>query len=577
MLTQLRAIFGAPNFPGDEDKTRKARYAHAIALTFVTITIVYETIVRMLVGYKAVSVVDLMILGLTATCIVSLLMLRKGYVYAASIVLVVLIWIVINSISATGYGARDSSFITNFTVVLMAGLLLSWQASLITTILSILSGFGLAYAEQNGLISHGDYPITAFAQDIAFVFGFNAVMIYLLINGLENALKRSRGSLETLEVTNIDLKHTQQELQHRTAELITVNQQLENRTEKLHAIAAITATAASIHNFERLIASIASIVSQRLGYYHVGVFLLDEQRQFLILRSASSETGLKMLVQGYRLHLGQKGVVGFAAQTGQPQTALRTKTDNEMIATESLPETQSQLALPLKSGDQIVGVLDLQSTEINAFGTADISTLSILADQIGIAIQNALLYERSERALREANAAFLSSSEKQWKGYAEKVRTRGYRYDGIKPEALRGAQHSKAEENAVLIPVQLRGQTIGRLRLKPSDTSREWSEDELAMAAATAERAALALEGARLLEEAQQRAARETFLSDVASKLSTSFQLDSILRDTVEELGQALHGSIVSFQLVNPSAPLNMEPSGMDDNSAPQKKSENGV
>lgn len=577
MLSQLRTFFAAPTFLGDEDKTRKARYAHAIALTFLTITIVYETVVRILVNYTAVSVVDLMIFGLTATCIVSLTMLRKGYVYAASIMLVVLIWAVINSISATGYGARDSSFITNFTVVLMAGLLLSWQASLLITILSILSGFGLAYAEQNGLISHGDYPITAFAQDIAFVFSFNAVMIYLLINGLENALKRSRGNLEKLEVTNIDLNRTQEELQHRTAELITVNQQLENRTEKLHAIAAVTATAASIHNFERLIASIASIVSQRLGYYHVGVFLLDENRQYVILRSSSSEAGLSMLAQGYRLPLGQKGAVGFAAQTGQPQIARHMNPVNELITSADLPNTQSELALPLKSGDEIVGVLDLQSTAANAFSTADISTLSILADQIGIALQNALLYERSERALREANAAFLSSSEKQWKGYAEKVRTKGYRYDGIKPEALKEAPRSKAEENAILIPVQLRGQTIGRLRLKPSDTSKQWSEDELAMAEATADRAALALEGARLLEEAEQRAAREALLSDIASKLSTSFQLDSILRDTVEELGQALHGSIVSFQLVNPSAPLGMDPTKIDDSSAEPKKPEKGI
>ena len=91
MLSQLRTIFAAPTFLGDEDKTRKALYAHAIAVSFLTITIVYETVVRILVHYKAVSVVDLMIFGLTATCIVSLMMLRKGYVYAASILLVVLI------------------------------------------------------------------------------------------------------------------------------------------------------------------------------------------------------------------------------------------------------------------------------------------------------------------------------------------------------------------------------------------------------------------------------------------------------------------------------------------------------
>ncbi|HEY3476772.1 MAG TPA: GAF domain-containing protein, partial [Anaerolineales bacterium] len=107
------------------------------------------------------------------------------------------------------------------------------------------------------------------------------------------------------------------------------------------------------------------------------------------------------------------------------------------------------------------------------------------------------------------------------------------------------------------IPVQLRGQTIGRLKLNSSNRLHEWTDDELGIVKATAERVSLALEGARLLEEAQKRAAREAFLSDVAAKLSTSFQLDSILRDTVQELGQTLKNSTVTFQLVDPAGSSN--------------------
>jgi len=559
MLNQVRTYLRAPTFPDDEDKTRKARYANAIALTFLAITIAYEVGIRALMGYRAFAIADLMIVGLTIVCISGLAMLRRGYVYAASVLLVVLIWAVTNSIAASGFGVQDASFITNFTIVLMAGLLLNWQAALSITILSIISGLGLAYAEQGGLINHPAYPITAFGRDIGIVFGFNAVMIYLLINGLENALKKSRGSLEKLETANIDLKRTQNELQHRTNELTVVNKQLENRTEKLRAIAAITATAASIHNFERLISSIASIVSQQLGYHHVGVFLLDEQKQYAILRSASSEGGLRMLSRGYRVLVGQPGLVGTAAHAGQPQIALDTQPSREFLARD-FTDTRSELVLPLKSGDQIIGVLDLQSDQSDAFSDDDVATLFILADQIGIDIQNALVYEQSQSALREANITFRQASEKEWKGYAETVQARGYRYDGIKPEPLKEPHPFSGQGNAVSIPVQLRGQTIGQLHLRPSDVSKEWTEDELAMAEATAERAALALEGARLLEEAQKRAARETFLSDMATKLSTSFQLDSILRDTVEELGQTLKGSTVSFQLINPSSPLFTEP-----------------
>jgi GAF domain-containing protein len=120
----------------------------------------------------------------------------------------------------------------------------------------------------------------------------------------------------------------------------------------------------------------------------------------------------------------------------------------------------------------------------------------------------------------------------------------------------------------------LRGQTIGNLKLKPVDASRNWNEDELAIIAATSERVALALEGSRLLDDAQKRATRETFLADVSAKLGASFQLDSILRDTVEELGKNLKGSTVSFQLVNPSATSSAAPQKSNGASASEEKAE---
>jgi GAF domain-containing protein len=117
---------------------------------------------------------------------------------------------------------------------------------------------------------------------------------------------------------------------------------------------------------------------------------------------------------------------------------------------------------------------------------------------------------------------------------------------------LKEAGEPASSSRAITIPIRLRGYAIGRLKLTPPDDSRRWTEDEIAMAEATAERVALALEGARLLEDAQRKAAREAFLSDISAKLGTSFQLDSILRDTVQELGENFGNATVSFQLVNP-------------------------
>jgi GAF domain-containing protein len=293
-------------------------------------------------------------------------------------------------------------------------------------------------------------------------------------------------------------------------------------------------------------------ISHRFEYYHTGIYLLDEPKQVAMLRAASSEGGIRMLKAGHRIITGSPGIVGFVTDRGEARIALDEGPRPIKFDNPDLPATRSQLVLPLKVKELVIGALDIQSVQPNAFTEEDVSILTILADQAAIAIQNAKSAEQAMAALRNAEIASRQMSSNAWQGYAKTREVRGYRYDGFKPEPLKEADNSSAAENAVTIPIRLRGQTIGRLKMNPPDNTRTWTEDEIAMAEATADRVALALEGARLLEDAQLKAARETFLSDLSAKLGTSFQLDSILRDTVQELGDNFKHATISFQLVNP-------------------------
>ncbi|HSK89240.1 MAG TPA: GAF domain-containing protein, partial [Anaerolineales bacterium] len=550
MLKQVIKILTPPIFPEDEDKTRRAFYAHWIALAFLAAVIGWEAWVRIFEGYFLFDLMDVLLTGIVGVCVAGLMRLRQGHVQSTAIMLVGLVWLATNVMAATGFGAKDATYIVNFAIILMAGLLLGLKASVIVTVLSVLSGFVLAYLEQSGQIAVGTYSVMSFAWNMLIIFMLNLIVIYMLISGLETALKKSRLSVEELASANAILNYTQGELQNRSTELVVANEQLENRTETLHGIAEIARTTTSIHNFDQLLPIITSAISQKLGYYHVGLFLLDEQKQFAILRSANTPDGLRMLNRGHRVSVGHISPIGFAAQAGQARITLDTGADSKFLNNVDLPDTRSQIVLPLGSGDEIIGVLDIQSREVNAFSEDDVSTLSILADQVTIAIENALLYEQSQTALREADITSRQVASQAWSDYGRTIQTRGYRYDGIKSEPLKDTKVPRREDDALLIPVQLRDQTIGCLKLKTADPTRQWTDDELIMVKATAERVALALEGARLLEEAQKRAKRETFLSDITAKLGTSFQLDSILRDTVEELGQTLKNSTVTFQLV---------------------------
>lgn len=572
MLKRVMVFFKPPVFPEDKNKSRKASYAHSIALAFSGSVLAYELFLRFTRPAQTLDAADFVLFGLAFMGLISWWLIRKGYVSITSIMLVALIWAGANGIAASGYGVRDSSFILNFVVILIAALLLRWQAAVLVAGASIISAFGLAYAEAGGLIVTTNYPVTSFAQDISVVLGLGAFFIYFLISGLENAVKQSEYNLIGLETANKELSRAQSELHARTIELTASNTALQKRTDRLRVVAEIARTATSVKFFDQLLPLITTIISRDLGYYHVGIFLVDEAGHYAVLQSANTDGGLKMLARGHRLLVGEQGIVGFVTKSGNPRVALDVGQDMTHFNNPDLPDTRSELALPLKVGGEIIGALDLQSTEPNAFNDEDVSLMTILADQVSVAIQNARSFEQAQRALREAEVASSQATGQAWRGYSETIRARGYRYDGIKPEPLKRTIKAADEKGTFTVPVQLRGQIIGRLRLKASDASRAWTEDELAIIESTAERVALAMDGARLLDEAQKRATRETFLSGLATRLGTSFQMDSILRDTVEELGRTLKGSTVTFQLVNPSLPSTAD--NAHGNSASGKRSE---
>lgn len=371
-------------------------------------------------------------------------------------------------------------------------------------------------------------------------------------------------------------QNLEQRVEDRTRELLTANEQTGRRAEQLSIIADVARSAISIVDVNQLMPYVSNLISARFNVYHAGIFMLDEYKQYAVLRAANSAGGIKMLNQGYRLKVGEQGIVGFVTQGGQPRIASNVGEDAMFFNNSYLPETHSEITLPLKSGSEIIGALDIQSKEFNKFSKDDIETLSILADLVSISIMNAISHEASYRALLEAESTSGQISGQAWSKYSDAVQTKGYRYDGVKPEALNlnNIENASEEKTATVIPVQLRGQTIGRLRLKASDAARQWTDDERAIIESTAERVALAMESARLLDEAQKRAARESFLSEIGTKLGTSFQLDSIMRDTVEELGQVLKGSTVTFQLVNPSASISSASPKTNESVSHEKKPE---
>ena len=103
----------------------------------------------------------------------------------------------------------------------------------------------------------------------------------------------------------------------------------------------------------------------------------------------------------------------------------------------------------------------------------------------------------------------------------------------------------------ISVPVKIRGQVIGAIRLKKAEIAEAWTQDETNLAISLSDQLSGALESARLYRESQQRAARESLVSDISARINASTTMDSIIRETVQELGQAISNASVTFQLVN--------------------------
>jgi GAF domain-containing protein len=357
-----------------------------------------------------------------------------------------------------------------------------------------------------------------------------------------------------LHVTNTELKdklHKIQEIQEIKSDLekrVTERtNELEQRAIQMEIIASIARSLTGIQDPEQLLPSICQIVSEKFGYYHTGIFLIDERSEYAVLMASNSIGGRKMLQRGYRLRVGASGIVGYVAAKGEARIALDVGADSVFSSNPDLPSTCSEIALPLKSGEQTIGVLDVQSEKVGAFGQVDIATLGILADQAAGAIENARLFSQTKLSLTDSQTVYQQFIKQDWGSFTNTIKNTGYSYDGIRTLPMEGSSPS-TQANAMNIPIKIRGLTVGNITLQSSNPLRTWSQSEIQLTQAAAERAGLAIENYRLLSDAQRRAAKERAIGEITARIGSSVNINSILQTAVEELGRTLSGSDVTLQ-----------------------------
>lgn len=175
----------------------------------------------------------------------------------------------------------------------------------------------------------------------------------------------------------------------------------QRRLVRLEAVATVGRDATVLIDPDDLLRRVTHLISAQFGFYHVGIFLLDEKREYAVMRASNSEGGRRLLELGHKLKVGAQGMVGYVAATGEPRIALDVGADAVHFVNVFLPQTRSEISLPMRHRGEVLGVLDVQSTEAGAFSPDDFTALQIMADQLANALVNARLYEALQRRLEE--------------------------------------------------------------------------------------------------------------------------------------------------------------------------------
>lgn len=344
-------------------------------------------------------------------------------------------------------------------------------------------------------------------------------------------------------------------------QLVTQRETLEDRVNTqsryLQATTLIARSIVGARDIEKLLDDTVKLVQNTFGYYHVQVFLVDEDSDQAVLRSSTGEAGRVLLERGHRLPVGSLSVIGQVTAASRPVIARDTDADAVHRRNELLPDTRSEMALPLTVGGRMMGALDLQSTEPDAFGADVIPILQSLADQLAVAIENARLYTQTQRSMRELEELYGEVTERSWADFLAQARDPEKRQVyGPETQALEVQRSTVVKrvlgsggviistgadgrQSFIAAPIVVRNEVVGVLGVEP-DGSREWTQDDVALLQGIAERTALAVENARLYLQSQRAADRERLVNTISARLQRAPSLQMLLQSVAEELSGAL-------------------------------------
>jgi GAF domain-containing protein len=564
----VRSLFMPPILP-DAERTRVARIVHTVLLIMLGATLLaYLTLLLFTNPWPAFIGIS----GILASELIAFALLRSGRERVAALVMVTGLWLGSAGITLISEGLANSGFIAMFLVVVIAGLTLGAGAGMLYAALSTITGLVLLVAKLNNLLIAPLIPLQqpGFLIVAGVIFFAAAGLIALATNSLKEAVEKARLNEHGQATANRELEAIRATLEEQVK---SRTNELQQRSSYLQAAIEVSHATASILNPHQLMNEAVELIRSQFGLYYVGLFIQDPSNEWAILRAGTGRAGQAMIARGHRIQYGA-GMVGWSIANAQPRIAADIEKDSVRLATAELPETRSEAAFPLRSRGKVLGAMTVQSVMPEAFGETEISAFQSLADQLAIGLDNASLFDESQRALREAQQATQQASRTAWEAYLRSGVNLTFRYDDGQivtladqlpasekltsagavqlagASALASRRDTADQSDRLSLPISVRDQKIGLVHFSRGNARQNWTEDELVMLTTIVEQLGVALDSSRLYAETQQRAEQERLVGEITSRMRETLDVESVLQTAAEEIYQTLNLENLVIQLL---------------------------
>lgn len=388
---------------------------------------------------------------------------------------------------------------------------------------------------QSGLVASRLNPVTL--REIA-IDVLLAVMVGLVGNlsllSLKSILIKKQHDLNQSRQNQVDLDQ----------KLAEQSKSLEKRLFQLRTASEISQKVSSILDPDILIQQVADLLKERFDLYYVGIFLIDNTREYAILKYGTGEAGKRMLASKHRLAVGGYSMIGWATQTRKPRVALDVGDEAVHFDNPFLPLTRSELALPIVSSINVLGAISVQSEKENAFDENDILILQSVADSISIALENASSFKRTQEALDEIQTLNRDYVQQSWWSNLDRSGEIKFEFENDR------APEVQANLTTIKVPIKIRDEIIGQFNLEMDQHA--VSENQIEFIESISSQTSIALENARLLAETQRSALQEQKINEITAQFSKALTIEEIIKTAVMEYGKLPSVSEASISLLPP-------------------------